>query len=399
MYKKAALLFLYADTPLHSGSGTSITDLDLPIQREVHTDLPLHNGSGLKGVFRKEKADLDGLPDLKRAVQTLEAQADDLKKNGQGESKDDDLVVKNAELEAARSVLQQARGPLEAIFGPDTNRADEHSGSLAFCDAGILLFPVRSLAGTFAWITCPLVLSRLHRDLRKVVYQPPGAAQQPEGGEEEEGKSKTDPPSIEEVTKALQYIAATNLLAVTDPQNSSDLALVATNSPLLAWNNQIVLEDLTFVKSNQEEAAKGVRVIGRWLAAYALPNDEAYTYWQTRLPSALVVVSDEVFRDFTRFSTEVVSRIRIGETGTVVEGALWVEENLPADCLLWGLTLATKPRVSNSGVKDADDVLKVMAELLNQVPALQVGGNETIGRGFVQATLRRTEDMRPTLAA
>ena len=33
-------------------------------------------------------------------------------------------------------------------------------------DARLLAFPVRSLKGVFAWVTCPAVLERFHRDLQ-----------------------------------------------------------------------------------------------------------------------------------------------------------------------------------------------------------------------------------------
>ena len=39
-----------------------------------------------------------------------------------------------------------------------------NAGAVAFSDARILAFPVRSLSGVFAWVTCPAVLDRLSRD-------------------------------------------------------------------------------------------------------------------------------------------------------------------------------------------------------------------------------------------
>jgi CRISPR-associated protein Cmr4 len=54
----------------------------------------------------------------------------------------------------------------KAIFGPESSNASDHAGALSPGDGRILLFPIRSLAGVFAWITCPLVLSRFQRDLQ-----------------------------------------------------------------------------------------------------------------------------------------------------------------------------------------------------------------------------------------
>ena len=52
-----------------------------------------------------------------------------------------------------------------AAFGPETADADKYAGALSLTDARILAFPVRSLCGVFAWVTCRAVLDRLNRDL------------------------------------------------------------------------------------------------------------------------------------------------------------------------------------------------------------------------------------------
>ena len=120
MFKKAKPLFLIVETPLHAGSGSDLGIVDLPIQREKHTDYPKIEASGLKGSIRE----------------IFDAQA----KSGQ---------VKNDEVILA--------------FGPDTG--DLHAGALGFTDARLLLFPVKSVKGVFAWVTCPAVLERFKHDL------------------------------------------------------------------------------------------------------------------------------------------------------------------------------------------------------------------------------------------
>src|SRR5712671_3562923 len=110
------LLFCHALSPLHAGTGQGVGVIDLPIARERATNLPYLAGSSVKGTLRdtyNEKVSLD-------------------------------LRVK--------------------IFGPETNRADEHAGSVSFSDQRLLLLPIRSLLGTFAWITSPYVLQRFRRD-------------------------------------------------------------------------------------------------------------------------------------------------------------------------------------------------------------------------------------------
>jgi CRISPR-associated protein Cmr4 len=100
-------VFYYVLTPMHIGSGTTLSLIDLPIQREVHTDFPVMPSSAIKGVIRA-------------------------------------------------SFNEQEQ---EDIFG----KGDEE-GKVIFTDGKILLFPVKSLKGVFVWITSPYVLERFKRD-------------------------------------------------------------------------------------------------------------------------------------------------------------------------------------------------------------------------------------------
>jgi len=100
-------VFYHVLTPMHIGSGTTLSLIDLPIQREVHTDFPVMPSSAIKGVIRA-------------------------------------------------SFNEQEQ---EDIFG----KGDEE-GKVIFTDGKILLFPVKSLKGVFVWITSPYVLERFKRD-------------------------------------------------------------------------------------------------------------------------------------------------------------------------------------------------------------------------------------------
>src|SRR6266567_9207792 len=65
------------------------------------------------------------------------------------------------------------------VFGPDAAeiQTDSNQASAAqFSDQRLLLLPIRSLAGTFAWITSPYVLRRLARDIEDAQITPPGAS-------------------------------------------------------------------------------------------------------------------------------------------------------------------------------------------------------------------------------
>jgi len=55
------------------------------------------------------------------------------------------------------------------LFGEDRRPNEKediasHAGCVQIIEAKLLAFPVRSLAGCFAWLTCPAVLRRFQRD-------------------------------------------------------------------------------------------------------------------------------------------------------------------------------------------------------------------------------------------
>lgn len=106
-----------------------------------------------------------------------------------------------------------------------------------------------------------------------------------------------------------------------------------------------------------------------------------------------MIISDEAFKDFCQFSTDVVSRTKLDPaTKTVAIGALWTEENLPSDALLYAPLFACDPRMEdkdkpkkkNKENVDADEVLSLVStHLHNSHSRLLLGGNETVGRGLV----------------
>jgi CRISPR-associated protein Cmr4 len=293
MFDKAAILFLYAETPLHAGSGTSLGIVDLPIQRERTTGYPMIQASGLKGCLR----------DI--------ASGDPQK--------------------------------VEIVFGPDTQRASDHAGALSVGDARILLFPVRSLMGVFAWITSQNVLARFKRE-------------------------------------ALMARLSVDWNPIGPTDDGS--AFVADGSILKA-NGKMVLEEFAFTAQTHNE----VKAIADWLKQNALPAGSEYDYWRDTLEKRLVILPENAFRDFVQLSTEVIARVRIDDTKKTVErGALWTEEHLPSETLLYATLFASKPRVQNppSDLQDATAVLNFVKNAVDG-KHLQLGGDATVGRGIVKA--------------
>jgi CRISPR-associated protein Cmr4 len=286
MFEATTMLYVYVETPLHAGSGRALGNVDLPIQRERVTGYPIVQASSLKGRLRAE-----------------------------GEAK--------------------KMSDLEVVFGPDIDNADKYAGALSSGDAKILLFPVRSLAGVFAWTTSVEVLNRFRRDARMVDVEPEWTA--PEAPEEE-------------------------------------YALIGSDD--LRADGKVVLEEFTFAPKTSQVVGQ----IGQWLAENALPQTDEYEYWREELPKRLVILPNDDFRDFVTFSTEVATRIKLDpDTKTVDEGP-WSEEYLPTDTLLYAPLMATPSRKSGMELS-GQDVLQAVKDL--SLTRVQLGGNETVGRGSV----------------
>jgi CRISPR-associated protein Cmr4 len=269
--------------------------VDLPIQRERTTGYPIVQASTIKGRLRAEANS----------------------KVGQ------DLTLDE----------------VKAIFGPESGEnASEHAGALSAGDARILLFPMRSLAGVFAWVTSVDALARFQREAAMV-----------------------------------------RLSLTWDmwPVLSKEDAYVNGNT--LQAGESVVLEDFSFTP--KQDHAATVKAIGEWLATNALPQTDEYKYWRNALPIKLCILPEDAFRDFVLYGTEVQTHVQLDpDTKTVKKGALWTSESLPVDALLYAPLMATKSRKDRMAM-DAEEVMKKVADL--NLARTQLGGDETTGQGMV----------------
>lgn len=313
MYKLAKTFFLMVETPLHAGSGSDLGIVDLPIQRERHTGFPKIEASGLKGCIR------DAF-----------------------ENETKSITVGN------RQIITSDETAVSLAFGP--KNGGDHAGALGFLDARLLLFPVKSMKGVFAWITCPQILERLKTDL--------------------------DLAGIEDIQI---------------PQENT----TPVNSRLFIKDKMIVLEEYTFEVEKDRNPTDLCSTFARWLSEKVFPPGKEHEYWRERVKKNLVVLPDDDFRDFVHLSTEVITRIKINnETGTVQKGALFSEEYLPSETILYSLALTTpvfadKKGVfeKNNGKCEEEQVMDYFTEGLPEV--LQIGGNATIGKGIVRTHVWR----------
>lgn len=334
MYKKKTMLFLYAETPIHPGAGSGVGVIDLPVQREAFSGLPIFQASGIKGAMREH----------------FETQIP----RGWPASNSDDKKPAN---------------PIIDAFGPDTEEASDHAGALTLGDAKLLLFPIQSLYGVFAYVTCPLVLHRFKRDMEMI-----GA-------------------TLNSWPTELPRVLDAEISIVAEVQGERSLIAVQDGGTPPSWRS--VFREFTFTAKPND----GTRDIAEFLRDHCLPATPEHAAWKRDFSRRFAIVPDDVFRDFTKLGTEVISRNRIDDdTKTVQEGGLWIEEHLPSETVLYCPVLAADPltntRKREKALQDANDVLAFLKS--NQVfngqsfcgvheKRLQIGGDHTLGRGIVMA--------------
>lgn len=283
---------LHALSALHAGAGRSVDVIDLPIARQRATQIPIVPGSSVKGVLRDARKPADGSPDLNRWL---------------------------------------------AVFGPLDDDAAAHAGALIVGDARLLMMPVRSFVGTFAWATSPLLLRLAARDFKDGGLNPP--------------------PRI--------------------PAPSLQGAVPARESCLvhrLGNQQRIFLEDLDLNVATVEPHGAAAEAWAEFLSGLVGGDEPEHV---ALFRSRFVVVHDETMSFLWENATQIDMRVRLDPaTRTVAKGALWSEESLAAESLLVGLLAADRSRRAEVADMAPRDVL---AFLRNDT--LQFGGKATVGRG------------------
>lgn len=257
------LLGLIAETPIHYGAEAGGGAIDLPVAREAATNYPVISGSAFKGSFKD-------------------------------------------------------------VFGKDNiyTGTTDAAGQLIFSDIRLLLLPVRSLSGSYAWVTCPLLLERLQRDTQR--------AGMPAG---------FHPPTVDDDT----YIG---------PDGMPDL---------------LQLEERQFAKKTGGIDATIIAAIQQLIIHHSASQ---------RVEKQLVVLSDNDFGWFARFALPVNAHNKLDDNK--ISENLWYEETLPPDTVMYGLIL---PRPTLPQDKQASSMKEVQAKL-DDKPYLQIGAGETTGLGW-----------------
>ncbi len=279
------IVFIHALSPLHAGTGQGVDVIDLPIAKEKSTGIPFLPGSSIKGVLREQ--------------------------------------ARNQKMLEEYSIF----GSLEL----------ENAGAAVFTDARLLCLPVRSLAGTFAYVTSPYLLKRFVRDLEVV--------------------GEKDIPQVNTVLINNEVDCAT-----------------ATKTAL---GKKVYLEELDLIPNAQAEEWAD------YLSKLAFGED-----WKEFFKQRFCVVHDDAMTFLLETATEVTARIRLEEdTKTVAKGALWYEESLPTESVLVGLVQTVSERRSRNGenakaLLSSQEILEKIKDLAKT--PVQLGGKSSVGRGVCQ---------------
>lgn len=192
----------------------------------------------------------------------------------------------------------------------------EQAGKVSFGEGKLLAFPVRSAKGCFAWVTSPMVLRRWLRDC---------------------GLNADIP----------------------QPEGSTVYAALALQTP----QRQVLLEGYLLDACPLPETL---------VPLLSTASDDPM--WSELLKDHLLVASDELLSHFCTSSCEIAQHVAIDDaTGTAKPGALFNQENVPAETLFYA---------------PLTELQSGALGLLSIPPMLQLGADATTGLGFCSTSLK-----------
>ena len=254
-------------------------------------------------------------------------------------------AVKGALRSRAEEKYDKDSGSVIYVFGETTEKGNEQAGAIAISDARLLLLPVRSLTSQFKWVTCPAVLQRLAQD----------------------------------ASRFASHVLTVNDLSVLDENLGEEQAFVDNSH---SENEKLFLEEYRF-------QAKPIAL--EVIIEAILPFMNGVS--KATLAEQLVIVSNDNFTYIAEHATPVNAHIAIeSETKVVKQGALWYEETLPPETILYiGLSAVKSRHKREKGKEDigisAERVMGAITDLFSERAWLQLGGNETVGMGWCAVSI------------
>jgi CRISPR-associated protein Cmr4 len=212
------------------------------------------------------------------------------------------------------------------IFGSEASTT-EGAGQVLFSDARLAFLPLRSLDCAFVYATCPHLLGRLRRDL--IFARTPG-----------------------------------------EGSGAAGVGAIKQGEALFDGNaSQIFVEEFAFGRDALEWSEQKPTIAALLSPAQGVDADVVM--------NCLVVLSDADFGWFARRRLHVRMRNRLDpENKTVEPHALWSEESLPPETLMYVVLTARATAFDQAPNEIADDALKASGDYI------QIGANETVGEGW-----------------
>ena len=238
------------------------------------------------------------------------------------------------------------------LFGPKTVTGDQDSfaGALAVGDAHLLVLPVRCLAGIVSYVTSPFILRRYARDLARAGIATPALPREPAGNE-----AAVTPGSV-------------NLV---DGKG-------AEQGDRPGSHRKLVLEDLDLTAREDASLEDWATHVARTVHPGDDPGDAES---RSDVIHRFALLPDAIMDFLAETATDIRARIAIHpETGTVKAGALWYEENLPAEAVLWGVFALS----ASNNREDPRSEEALAGEMPASGTLLQLGGKAGVGRGLVR---------------
>ncbi len=246
--------------------------------------------------------------------------------------------VKGALREHAATLWGRNTADLEAIFGPDKPDTDtSRAGALLVNEMRLLALPVPALNTVYKWVSCPEAIRRLLRDCR-------------------------------------MFGVACARPAIPDLASADALSFHAADP------DRIFLREYLF---NKRAASPEEHAIVQLFTQIFGPDiaDE--------IGSRLLIVSDSRFGHLAQTATAIAPHIKLTANKTTNDGALWFEESLPCETLMY-LPLASETERLSQRQQKAQATPQSRQALLARVlglfdrPYVRIGANETTGMGWFQ---------------
>ena len=233
--------------------------------------------------------------------------------------------VPGSGVKGALRVWAKERAGLDTdeLFGPSLDTPGDSgnqcaAGKILASDARLLLLPVRSLSSAFRWVTCPLILDRLKRDTARAGVSGP--------------------------VFEIPTVGAGGYLGQGDE------------------NKGLGLEEREFTRKGgvPDDVLAALDTVARGLGiAHGLAE-------------RLVILGDDDFAWFAKYALPVMARNALDDNKIVKGGALWYEESLPPDTVMYLLL----------GERTPGKLSLVTAAISDEKAYIQMGGNETVGQGW-----------------